>query len=154
MTLSGRALLIVYLFGLVFLAGCDVLLGGQEEDVRQAIREQVDQREQLWQDQEINDYQLVYSQLADRKRIDSVIVFVSGGDVDSTWTSSTAGREDIVVEDVESFFQVIRDRVGDDDVDTWNANFNDSLGYPSQYQAVFVDGEEEEVKVLDLSGVQ
>jgi hypothetical protein len=118
------------------LPGCD--FGGQE-GIQDQIRERVEARRQQWEDQDIENYKLVYSQQVGDVLIDTVNVFVSAGAVDSITTSSDVSKDELLVGTVGTFFDLIEARIGESE-SQFSAGFNNERGYPVEYTADFRDG--------------
>lgn len=146
-----RLLLLPVVSSLILFGGCDdIFPGGELEDAQDELRETVDEKEELWQEQNITDYRLRYRQQVGVEPVDSVTVEVTGGTFDSVVAMSSVSEEALIVKDVDSFFDLIRERVGKERVLDWSADFNDSLGYPTRYEARFDDRPSEQVQTLDL----
>jgi len=118
------------------LPGCDF---GSQNEVQDRIRERVENRRQQWQDQDIEDYKLVYAQQVGDVRIDTVSVFVTAGTVDSINTTPDVSEDELLVGTVGSFFDLIEARIGESD-SQFSAGFNNEQGYPVEYTADFQDG--------------
>lgn len=133
-------------------SGCD--FNGNDE-VRDRIRERLQSERQKWEDQDISRYQLVYSQQAGSLLVDTVRVFVSGGTVDSTVAPDEVPDEDLLVGTVDSYFNLIEARIGEDD-SGFRAEFDEEQGFPITYTANFFDGRADQavetISLMDSSG--
>jgi len=121
----------------LILSSCDIFTGANDELADQ-ISQRVQDRRQQWQDQNIEDYQLIYSQQVGEVLVDSVEVFVRSGMVDSIVTSRDISEEEVLVGTVDSFFDLIEARIGEDE-SQFTADFNPNRGFPTRYTADFQD---------------
>jgi hypothetical protein len=142
--------LCVLLLGGVVLVGCDFVTGSDREDVQDRIRERIENRQDQWASQNIVDYEFTYSQQIGEDFVDSVKVYVRGGDVDSISTSMPISREKLLVGTVDSFFDLILARVGEEE-SQFNADFDQEVGYPTEYTATFADRPDHAVVTLSVS---
>jgi len=117
-------------------AGCDVLTGESTDETRDAVRQRVETARQTWQDQGGSDYRVKYSQQVADVVYRDIEVFVSNGTVDSVRASTNLSEKNLIVTTVDSFFNRILERVGEDD-SQFSVNFNEEMGYPVEYQASF-----------------
>jgi hypothetical protein len=131
-------LLIGILGAAVVLSGCDIFTGANDELAGQ-IRQRVQDRQQQWQNQNIEDYQLIYSQQVGDVLVDSIEVFVRSRTVDSIATSRDIPEEEVLVGTVASFFDLIEARIGEDE-SQFTADFDEDQGFPTRYTADFQDG--------------
>lgn len=144
----GRPILfLVILMGFGFVFGCDFF---SEESIREEQRARIDENKQRWTEQNITDYYLTYRQRANEAVIDSITIFVSARTLDSMSATSSISRENVLVKNVDSFFEQIREKVGNENVLDFAVNFDDSLGYPSRYAATFEDRPDEEIVTLEF----
>jgi len=123
------------------------------DDTQENIRERIDQQRELWQDQNVEDYTLVYRQRRGTVVLDSVKVFVRAGVVDSVavfTAEDDVGDDEPLIGTVESFFTLIENRVGEE-VSQFSANFDEQRGFPTEYGATF-DSERrrEDVRTIRL----
>lgn len=125
------------LVGLLAIAGCD-LFSDANDGVSDQILERVQERRQQWLDQNIEDYQLIYSQQVGDVLVDSVEVFVRSRTVDSIATSRDIPEDEVLIGTVGSFFDLIEARVGEDD-SQFTADFDEEQGFPTRYTADFQD---------------
>lgn len=126
----------------LLVSGCDTFNEANDE-LASEIRQRVEDRRQQWEDQNIEDYQLIYSQQLGDVIVDSVEVFVRSQEVDSIATSKDIPDDDILVGTVESFFERIEARIGEDD-SRFTADFDPDRGFPTRYTADFENGRESE----------
>lgn len=131
-------ILICVLFGTFIISGCD-LFTNPGEALSDKISQRVQERRQQWKDQTIEDYQLIYSQQVGDILVDSVQVFVRSRTVDSVRTSRDIPEEEILVETVGSFFDLIEARIGED-ASQFTTDFDEDHGFPTRYTADFQDG--------------
>lgn len=131
-----RYCLLVLAAGVFAVAGCDI-----SGDVKDQVRAKLENARQQWQEQDIQDYRFRYSQQRGSVIVDTVEVFVRSGTIDSIATSPDVSEDEPLVGTVESFFDLIEDRVdeaGDDD-SQFSASFDDRRGFPTSYSADFRD---------------
>lgn len=128
-----RFYLLAFAIGIFATGGCD-FEGGAEEQVR----DQLENARQKWQEQDIQTYQLVYSQQRGDVIVDTAKVFVRSGAVDSTATTPNVSDEELLVGTVESFFDLIESRIGEEG-SQYGANFHEEQGFPTSYNADFQD---------------
>ena len=142
----SRLIPLVAVSWLVVLSGCDLLMFDEAEDDQLDV---VDEHEQLWQDQGIADYRVTYGQqTGGGVKIDTFHVFVSEQTVDSVETS--ASRDELIVDTVDSFFEHIRGRIGDDNVLNLSINFQDNIGYPTTFEALLDEGADERIETFEI----
>jgi len=125
------------LVGVLVMGSCD-LFSDANDEVSNQILERVRNRRQQWQDQNIEDYQLIYSQQVGDVLVDSVEVFVRSRMVDSIATSQDLPEDEVLVGTVGSFFDLVEARIGEDD-SQFNADFDEEQGFPTRYTADFQD---------------
>jgi hypothetical protein len=122
-----------FLAGILLLSGCDF-----EGTARSEIRNQLQEAREKWQAQGTENYRFVYSQQRGDVIIDTVEVFVRGGRMDSIRTVPDVGEDEPLVGTIASFFDLIEARVGESD-SQFGANFDDTRGFPVNYNAGFQD---------------
>ncbi len=99
----------------------------------------MEEARQRWQEEAIQDYQFVYTQQRGDVIVDTAEVFVRAGTVDSIATSpADVPEEELLVGTVESFFDLIEPRIGEED-SQFGANFDEDQGFPTEYNAGFQD---------------
>ena len=135
---SAFRLWVGILAGIFVVSGCDIF-NEPDDELSDQISQRVQERRQQWQDQNIEDYQLIYSQQVGEVLVDSVKVFVRSGMVDSIATSRDIPEEELLVGTVESFFDLIEARIGEDE-SQFTADFDSEQGFPTRYTADFQDG--------------
>jgi hypothetical protein len=118
--------------------GCDFLSGSEESEVDDALRQRVEQERAKWQEQSITTYRLELGQRIGTTLVDTVKVFVRDGAVDSIYTSREIPQDEVAVTTVESFFDRIKDRIGED-TSEFTADFDEERGYPTEYRAGLED---------------
>lgn len=136
----------IFIFGLLFgilassfvVSGCDIF-NEPGDELSDQFSQRVQDRRQQWQDQNIVDYKLIYSQQVGDVLVDSVEVFVRSKTVDSIATSRDIPEEEILVGTVESFFKLIEDRIGEDE-SQFTVDFDAERGFPTRYTADFQNG--------------
>lgn len=127
---------------ILVVSGCDTFNEANDE-LASEIRQRVEERRQQWRDQDIEDYQLIYSQQVGDVIVDSVEVFVRSQAVDSIATSKDISDDEVLVGTVESFFDRIEARIGDDE-SRFTADFDQEQGFPTRYTADFEGGRKSE----------
>lgn len=130
---SVRFCVLTFAIGILVIGGCD--FGGGVEDL---VRDRLENARQRWQEQDIQNYQLIYAQQRGDVIVDTVEVFVRSGTVDSTATSPEVSEEELLVGTVESFFDLIESRIGEEE-SQFGANFDEDQGFPTDYNADFTD---------------
>lgn len=127
-------------FYLLTLAIGGTVVGGCDAgfDVENQVRGQLDEARQRWQEQSIRNYQFIYAQQRGDVIVDTAEVFVRSGTVDSIATSPEVSEDELLVGTVGSFFDLIEDRIGEDD-SQFGADFDDEQGFPVSYNADFQD---------------
>lgn len=135
---SAFGLLTVGLVAVLIVSGCDIFSEPNDE-LSDQIRQRVQQRRQQWQDQNIEDYQLIYSQQVGDILVDSIRVVVRSRTVDSVFTSRDLSEDEVLVKTVLSFFDLIESRIGEDE-SQFSADFDENRGFPTRYTADFQDG--------------
>jgi len=128
-----RFWLVVLLVGTPLVGGCDFGFDTQDE-----VRNQFEEARQRWQGQDILDYNLLYTQQRGDIIVDTAEVFVRSGEVDSLSVSPDVPEEELLVGTVESFFDLIEARIGEED-SQYRADFDDDRGFPVSYNADFQD---------------
>jgi len=129
-----RFFLLSLILAVGFVGGCD--FGGGIQD---QVRDQLEDARQRWQEQNLQDYQLVYAQQRGETIVDTARVFVRSGAVDSISTSPDDIPDDeLLVGTVESFFALIESRIGEEESQL-GANFDTDQGFPTSYDATFED---------------
>jgi hypothetical protein len=142
----------VVLLGGLALVGCDFLTGSDRDEVQNRIRDRIEDRREQWDSQGIDSYEFTYSQQVGTTVIDTVKIFVREGAVDSIYTDPSTPDEDLLVGSIDSFFNLIESRVGQDDTE-FGAEFNEEQGYPTQYTASFPDNPNEAILTLSLTEI-
>jgi hypothetical protein len=125
--------LLTLTIGGTVVGGCDAGF-----DVENQVRDQLDEARQRWQEQSIRNYQFIYAQQRGDVIVDTAEVFVRSGTVDSIATSPEVSEDELLVGTVGSFFDLIEDRIGEDD-SQFGADFDDEQGFPVSYNADFQD---------------
>jgi len=125
--------LLTLVIGGAVLGGCDAGF-----DVENQVRDQLNEARQRWQEQSIRNYQFIYAQQRGDVTVDTAEVFVRSGTVDSIATSPEVTEDELLVGTVSSFFNLIEDRIGEDD-SQFGADFDDEKGFPASYNADFQD---------------
>lgn len=125
---------VVLVLVLVVGSGCDLLSQQNTEDTRDAIRERVEKARQTWAEQDISAYRVIYYQRIGSVRASNIEVYVSGGEVDSVSSLGSIEEEDLLVTTIDSFFDRVIDRIGEDD-SRFQTRFDDEKGYPVSYEA-------------------
>jgi len=118
-------------------SGCD-LFDGPGQKLQDDIKQRVQERRQQWEDQGIENYRLVYSQQVGETLVDSVHVRAEQGSVDSIDVSQDVPKEDLLVGTVDSFFDLIEARIGEEE-SQFTADFDQDQGFPTSYTADFED---------------
>lgn len=108
-------------------------------DVEDQVRDRLNDARQRWQEQSIGNYQFIYAQQRGDVIVDTAEVFVRSGTVDSIATSPEVSEDELLVGTVGSFFDLIEDRIGEDD-SQFGADFDEEQGFPVSYNADFQDG--------------
>jgi len=129
--------------------GCDFLSGSEESEVDDALRQRLEQERAKWQEQGITTYRLELGQRIGTTQVDTVKVFVRNGAVDSLYTSREIPQDQVAVTTVESFFDRINDRIGED-TSEFTADFDEERGYPIEYRAGLEDQPNEVVVTYGL----
>ena len=122
-----------FLVGVLLVSSCDF-----EGSARSEIRNQLQEAREKWQAQGTENYRFVYSQQRGDVIIDTVEVFVRGGRMDSIRTVPDVPEDEPLVGTIASFFDLIEARVGESD-SQFGANFDDTRGFPVNYNAGFQD---------------
>lgn len=144
--IRGSVLLLVLTICGIAVSGCDF-----SGDVKDVVRDRLENARQKWQDQDIQDYQLVYSQQRGDVIVDTARVFVQSGEVDSIATSPTVDEEELLVGTVESYFNLIEARIDDDN--PYGAKFDNDQGFPTEYNADYQgDRRDEDIITIELIG--
>lgn len=138
-TVSTGWLVLSVALGIVVVPGCDVFSEPGENGLREKMKQRVQDRRQQWQDQGIDNYQLLYKQKVAETVIDSVRVYVRQGAVDSIYASQNVPTDELLVGTVLSFFDLVEARIGEEE-SQFTADFDEERGYPRSYTADFQDG--------------
>jgi hypothetical protein len=128
-----RYLFLLLLCGGLSVGGCDF-----GNSARNQARDRLENARERWQAQETQNYRFVYRQQRGEIIVDTAEVFVRGGRVDSIHTVPNVSEDELLVGTIESFFDLIEARIGEDD-SQFGANFDDERGFPIDYNAGFQD---------------
>ena len=131
--ISVYQLFLLFLIGGLLIGGCDF-----GNSARSQAQDRLENARERWQTQEIQDYRFVYRQQRGEVIVDTAEVFVRGGSVDSTHTVPNVSEDELLVGTIESFFDLIEARIGEED-SQFGANFDRERGFPIDYNAGFQD---------------
>jgi len=129
------------------IAGCDFF----GDDATNAVRDRLDRARQKWENQDIQNYEFRYSQQRGETIVDTARVFVQSGEVDSIATTPQVDEEELLVQTVQSFFDLIEARIDDDN--PYGARFDQELGYPTEYNANY-QGDRRDEDIITLALVE
>lgn len=131
--------------------GCDILTASQSEESKDEMLERLQIKREQWENHDIEDYRLKYSQQVGEVLVNEVSVFVSERKVDSVQMSrDDVSRDGLLVETVSSFFDLIEARVGEES-SQFSVNFDTERRFPTRYTADFENRPSQTVLTISLA---